>query len=155
MKIAGWIILVTALICGIGSVNASFLPLNGTYYTGDTLFIQGDTNYNTDNSVLLEIYPLSFGPTKKWESSMSGGTSVIIPVISSGDRYEWSANISTEGWAAQNYMARAEVISKDYQETATFTLAEKRSLMNGTMLLPNQTEGTNVKKSVNSSIEIV
>lgn len=110
-----------ALPCG-----AESLHIGGPYSVGDVITIQGETNFNTDNKVLLEIYPASFGPTKKYEPSMSGGISQIIPVIKKGyDSFGWEANVSSTGWNPDQYIVRVEVIGKDYRESSVLILEGK------------------------------
>ncbi|HWQ68310.1 MAG TPA: hypothetical protein VN372_15755 [Methanospirillum sp.] len=90
---------------------------------GDTIFLSGTTTFNTDNQILVELYPASFGPAKKYEPSMNGGGSAIIPVIAGlDDRFGWSLNMSTAGWIPDQYMVSIEVIGKDYREDGILIL---------------------------------
>jgi len=108
--------------------EAESLSAGGPYGVGETITIQGDTNYNTDNKVLVEIYPASFGPSRKYEPSMSGGGTIIVPVVKKeSGLFSWSAKMSTSGWGPDQYMIRTEVIGKDYLETALVTLTDNRS----------------------------
>lgn len=107
------------------AVLAETLITHSPYSTGDTIFIHGYTNFNTENRVLVEVYPSSFGPTSKYEPAMSGGGAMVVPVTRSEDgRYSWSVNMSTAGWNPDQYMVRAEVIGKDYRETAVISVIE-------------------------------
>lgn len=118
------IILIT-LLC-IGGGGAESLVAGGPYESGDQIHIRGDTNYNTDNKVLIEIFPASFGPTAKYESSMIGGGSAVVPVTQNEQGgFEWSATMSSEGWDPDRYMVRVEMIGKDFRETTLFDLEEK------------------------------
>lgn len=90
---------------------------------GDDLVIGGNTNFNTDNSVLVEVWPSSFGPRKKFESTMSGGGSAVVPVTSQGDSvYSWTVTFKTSDWSPDRYMIRAEIIGKDFSDTTMFDL---------------------------------
>jgi hypothetical protein len=114
------------LLCGLLLVTAgvSALPLEtgDTYQIGDTITIRGDTNFNTDNNVLVEIFPASFGPASKYDSSMSGGGAVIVPVTQNETGYTWSAHLNSEGWSPDQYMVRVEVLGKEFRETGIITL---------------------------------
>ena len=115
------------LILFFSPVGAETLSTGGPYTVGDLISIQGSTNFNTDNKVLIEVYPASFGPTKKYDPSMSGGGSAVVPVATKGSGlFTWTANMSSAGWSPDQYMVRAEIIGKDYQETTLITLTENR-----------------------------
>jgi len=119
------ILLITLLCAGGGSADS--LVTGGPYELGDQIQIRGDTNYNTDNKVLVEIFPASFGPTAKYESSMIGGGSAVVPVTQNEKGgFEWSSTMSSAGWDADRYMVRVEVIGKDFRETAFFDLGDMR-----------------------------
>jgi len=130
-------------------VYAESLNTGGPYSVGEQIVISGETNFNTDNNVLVEVYPASFGPTSKFEPTMTGGNSTVVPVVKGGDGlYSWSANMSSATWSPDQYMVRAEVIGKDYIETSIITITEK-SNTNTTM---NQTKGKeNITPQVQSS----
>ena len=111
-----------------------FLPVhaeimvNPAYHAGEEIIISGSTNFNTDNSVLVEVWPASFGPKGKFEPSMEGGGSVIVPVLKMEDsRFQWSAAFDPAGWAPDTYMIRAEIIGKGYIETTTIELVGKKA----------------------------
>jgi len=111
------------------------------YSVGEDLVIGGNTNYNTDNSVLVEVWPSSFGPKGKFESTMPGGGSVVVPVTSQGDSvYSWSAIFTTIDWVPDRYMVRAEIIGKDYADTTMFDLVwpEKETTMGIEPLVEDQ-----------------
>ncbi|PKL60574.1 MAG: hypothetical protein CVV33_01970 [Methanomicrobiales archaeon HGW-Methanomicrobiales-4] len=125
-------------------IGAETLSTGGPYTVGETITIQGETNFNTDNKVLVEIYPSSFGPTSKYEPSMTGGGSMVIPVVMNGSGlFSWTANISSAGWKPEQYMVRVEVIGKDYRETALVSLTENQS--------PEQTLSSPFQGKPNSS----
>jgi len=120
------ILLLLALVL---PASADSLITGGPYTVGDEIIISGDTNYNTDNQILVEVYPASFGPTKKYEPSMTGGNSTIVPVVKGeSGLYSWSANMSSAGWTPDQYMVRTEVIGKNFIETSVITLSEKGTL---------------------------
>ncbi len=134
-------ILIPAILIGLVlvlPVYAESLNTGGPYSVGEQIVISGETNFNTDNRVLVEVYPASFGPTSKYEPTMTGGNSTVVPVVKGEDgSYSWSANMSSATWSPDQYMVRAEVIGKDYIETSIITITEK-SNTNTTM---NQTTG--------------
>lgn len=148
------LILLTLCSILVGTVSAD-IHINSSYDTGDSIVIGGTTNFNTDNSVLIEIWPASFGPKGKYEPSMNGGGSVVVPV-QGGDNlnYHWSSTFDSAGWAADTYMVRAEVIGKDYVETIIFDLVEKSVIKPATQVPTlvqsdnNQTENTPVVTQV-------
>lgn len=107
-------------------LSADSLNIGGPYTIGDQITISGETNFNTDNKVLVEVYPASFGPTKKYDPTMSGGNSTVVPVLKDeAGIYSWSATMNSAGWSPDQYMVRAEVIGKDFIETSIITLIEK------------------------------
>lgn len=109
----------------ITGISIADFTINPEYFTGDAITIQGITNFNTDNSVLIEVWPASFGPKGKYESSMTGGGSLVVPVIQGNDSsYTWNATFNSAEWGPDSYMVRAEIIGKNYAETRTFTLVE-------------------------------
>lgn len=119
------IILLTLITVFISTVSAD-IQVESSYTTGDLIGIAGTTNFNTDNSVLIEIWPASFGPKGKYEPSMAGGGSVVVPVQSRENLdYHWNGSFDSSGWAPDTYMVRAEIIGKGYVETAMFDLMEK------------------------------
>ena len=127
------ILFIGILFCTIPG-GAESLSIGGPYTSGDMITISGETNFNTDNQVLVEVYPASFGPTRKYEPSMTGGGSKVVPVLQTGqDRYNWSANMSSTGWKPDQYMVRVEVIGKDYRETGLLSLTGREAgVENGT-----------------------
>ena len=115
-----FIFLLSTISCG--TADFSFSPI---HTIGDDIVIEGFTNFNADNTVLVEVWPASFGPKGKYESSMTGGGSVMVPVTQGNDSaYKWSAVFESAEWEPGMYMIRAEVIGKDYAETGTFSLSE-------------------------------
>lgn len=138
--------LIITLVLVSFQAGAESLSTGGPYTIGETLSIQGETNFNTDNKVLVEVYPSSFGPTSKFDPSMTGGGSIVVPVVKSGSGvYSWTANISSANWKPDQYMVRVEVIGKDHRETALVTLTEIQS-SGRNLSLPDQRE-SNVSTS--------
>lgn len=119
------IIFLSCLIIGIIPGIYADISIPGVIETGDELCISGSTNYNTDNQVSIEVFPLSFGPTAKYDSAIMGGASGIVPVTGTDGNYQWSANFSTATWSPDEYMVRVEIIGKPYTETTTFSVVEK------------------------------
>lgn len=117
--------IVCLLFCIISPIYAdiSVLPV---YSVGDEIIIGGNTNYNTDNKVLIEIWPASFGPKGKYESSMTGGGSGVVPVVSTNGTYSWNLSFNSAEWMPDSYMVRTEVIGKGYVETVMFDLTEEK-----------------------------
>jgi len=109
------------IIPGIADIS-----VNPVYSIGEEIIIEGFTNFNIDNSVLIEVWPASFGPKAKYQPEMTGGGSVIVPVTSSNNSVNsWGGRFDSSGWSPDNYMVRAEVIGKSYVETTHFELTEK------------------------------
>ena len=125
MKIFYAILTVCLILFSLFLPCTANITQKAIFYTGEEIVVGGYTNYNTDNSVLVEIWPASFGPKNKYDPGMSGGGSVVVPVIEFNEtKYAWSANFSSKNWTPDTYMVRAEVISKNYSETALFNLVE-------------------------------
>ncbi|MCA1915656.1 hypothetical protein [Methanospirillum hungatei] len=119
------ILLLTLITVSISTVYAD-IQVESSYTMGDLIAITGTTNFNTDNSVLIEVWPASFGPKGKYEPSMAGGGSVVVPVQSGENLdYHWNGTFDSSGWAPDTYMVRAEIIGKNYVETRMFDLMEK------------------------------
>lgn len=140
-------------------LNADSLSTGGPYVIGDQITVGGNTNFNTDNKVLVEVYPASFGPTKKYDPTMSGGNSTVVPVVKGENgTYSWSATMNSTGWTPDQYMVRAEVIGKDFIETSIITVSDKtksdpvphNSTVNTSALL-NPDKNSNLKIDTNSS----
>ncbi|HOJ97247.1 MAG TPA: hypothetical protein PK024_10485 [Methanospirillum sp.] len=94
-----------------------------SFIAGEPVVIEGTTNFNTDNSIHIDIWPASFGPKAKYEPSMSGGGSGVVPVKrGNNSEYIWNGTFDSQGWSPDTYMVRAEVIGKGYVETAVFDL---------------------------------
>lgn len=95
------------------------------YTSGETILLSGTTIYNTDNRILINVFPASFGPKSKYEPAMTGGASVIVPVLKGSDGvYFWECNLASAGWVPDMYMVTLEVVGKGYRESAVFTLTE-------------------------------
>ena len=126
LSIAG--IITLAIISVIFFPVHAEIQVNSAYYIGEEIIISGDTNFNTDNSVLIEIWPISFGPKSKYDLFMEGGGSVEVPVLKmENSNYHWIATFDSTDWMPDTYMIRAEIIGKYYIETTTFDLVEKKA----------------------------
>ncbi|WP_373838494.1 hypothetical protein [Methanospirillum sp.] len=126
LSIAG--IITLAIISVIFFPVHAEIQVNSAYYIGEEIIISGDTNFNTDNSVLIEIWPISFGPKSKYDLFMEGGGSVAVPVLKmENSNYHWIATFDSTDWMPDTYMIRAEIIGKGYIETTTFDLVEKKA----------------------------
>lgn len=126
LSIAG--IITLAIISVIFFPAHAEIQVNSAYYIGEEIIISGDTNFNTDNSVLIEIWPISFGPKSKYDLFMEGGGSVAVPVLKmENSNYHWIATFDSTDWMPDTYMIRAEIIGKGYIETTTFDLVEKKA----------------------------
>ena len=123
MKIYGMLTSLCFLLFLTGSFCYADIMVEPAYSVGEDLVIGGNTNFNTDNSVLVEVWPSSFGPKGKFEPTMSGGGSAVVPVTSQGDSvYSWTATFVTAHWVPDRYMIHAEIIGKDYADTTMFDL---------------------------------
>jgi hypothetical protein len=100
------------------------IQVNSSYHIGDEITIHGATNFNTDNSVLIEIWPAEFGPRSKYEPHMNGGGSLVVPIYAVNNaQYGWNGTFNTSGWAQGMYFIRVEVIGKQHAETVVIDLA--------------------------------
>lgn len=123
--VSGLIILTLFSLLSL-SVYADIL-VPPSYIAGEPVVIEGTTNFNTDNSVHIDIWPASFGPIGKYEPSMSGGGAVVVPVKQGNNsEYYWNGTFDSQGWSPDTYMVRAEVIGKGYVETAVFDLVTEQ-----------------------------
>ena len=124
-------LLLLSLLLLAGSGSASLLiPDQGV--TGKNLSISGTTKFNTDNTILVEVFPASFGPESKYNSSMTGGGSVTVPVTKGdSDLYQWNASFQTAGWKPDEYIILVEVIGKNSRESArmNITSGEKDTIV--------------------------
>ena len=119
------IIYLLCLVIVIPTCSIADIIVKPEYQVGEDITISGFTNFNSDNSVLIEIWPASFGPKGKYESSMTGGGARVVPVLKgNGTLYNWNGSFDSSDWGPDSYMVRAEVIGKDSAETVTFTLVE-------------------------------
>jgi hypothetical protein len=124
--------ILTGIICILLSmgvvVGAEPASVGDQFMVGDMITIHGSTNYNSENNILVEVYPASFGPTKKYEPTMTGGGASVVPVISSEQgKNNWSANMTTANWTPDEYIVRIEVIGKNFQENGRFMLTAHNS----------------------------
>ncbi|MBN1167536.1 MAG: hypothetical protein JXA44_10470 [Methanospirillaceae archaeon] len=117
----------------MASASASGLLPPGDHNVSDEITLQGVTNFNTDNQVLIEVYPASFKPARKFDPAIMGGVSGVVPVQKTKDAREntWSFTFDTAGWSPDLYMIRTEVIGKNFIQTETFNLL-KSALSPGT-----------------------
>lgn len=116
------ILLISILIFTI-PIGAESFVTGGPYTIGDAITVSGITNLNTDNRFLVEIFSASFGPTGKYDTSMTGGGSIIVPVNrSENGTFFWNSTFNSTGWEPDQYMIRVEAIGKDYRETGYVNL---------------------------------
>lgn len=122
------LIMIISSLLLIAPGGAETLVTGGPYISGDVINIRGDTNFNTENQVLVEIYPASFGPTSKFDPAMTGGGAAVVPVFQTGTgTFGWTVNMSSTGWNPDEYIVRIEVIGKDFRESGLLTLTEMKS----------------------------
>ncbi len=98
-----------------------FVP-GGTYRKGDMILLGGTTILSPGNHILVEVSPVSFGPTKKGDRSDSSGTSGVVSVApgDADSRNTWAFLIDTRGWEPDEYMVHITGI-----EVPRFTLSSR------------------------------
>ncbi len=120
----GMIIISLIIALLITSVSAFDILPEGDIYANEEITLQGLTNFNEENNILIEIFPASFGPTHKYDPVIMGGTSGIVPVLKTNNTSMniWSFTFSTVGWSPDLYMVRTEVLGKNSIQTETYEL---------------------------------
>ena len=95
---------------------------NGSVCIPETLTINGTTNYNTDNRVMVEISPAEFMPTKKTDPQSFGGAAETVDVLAGTGRNFWTMSVNTTGWQPGMYLVQATIIGKQLIESEFITL---------------------------------
>jgi len=108
-----------------------FIP-GKAYREGDVILLEGTTILSPGNHILIEVSPVSFGPTKKSERRVSFGTSGVVSV-GKGDadsRNTWAFIIDTKGWGPDVYLVQVEGIEvPGYTLSSRFSIREYNSTM--------------------------
>jgi hypothetical protein len=86
------------------------------------ILLGGTTILSPGNHILVEVSPVSFGPTKKGDRSDSSGTSGVVSVApgDADSRNTWAFLIDTRGWEPDEYMVHITGI-----EVPRFTLSSR------------------------------
>lgn len=102
-----------------------FVP-GGIYRKGDMILLGGTTILSPGNHILVEVSPVSFGPTKKGDPSDSFGTSGVVSVApgDADSRNTWAFLIDTRGWEPDEYMVHITGI-----EVPRFTLSSRFTVL--------------------------
>ena len=107
----------------------SFVP-GGAYNEGDVILLEGTTILSPGNHILIEISPVSFGPTKKSERRVSFGTSGVVSVGKgeADSRNTWAFIIDTKGWEPDEYLVQVSGIEvPKFTLSSRFTIREYQS----------------------------
>jgi hypothetical protein len=122
------ILIAAAVLVAIAAVpaggNVAVSP-SGDHYVGDVVTISGNTTFSPGNRMLVEVEPLSFGPTNKSDGREVSGVSGIAEVESRNGVNSWSFQVDTTGFAPGDYLVRVEVLEAGAVETTTFTLYDR------------------------------
>jgi len=96
---------------GPANVALPFLP-GGEFRAGDRILLAGTTNLSPGNHLLVEVIPVSFGPTRKGEQVAVSGSSGVVEVVpgKNGLPNAWSFTIDTRGWVPDEYLVRVQGI---------------------------------------------
>ena len=96
---------------GQANVTLPFLP-GGEFRAGDRMLLAGTTNLSPGNHLLVEVIPVSFGPTRKGEQGAVSGSSCVVEVVAgkNGLPNAWSFTIDTRGWEPDEYLVRVQGI---------------------------------------------
>jgi hypothetical protein len=150
----GTIVAGLILLFLITPISALEILPAGEIYVNDEITVRGLTNYNEENNILVEVFPASFWPTNKYNSTIMGGTSGIVPVlkITNSSMNTWSFTFSTVEWDPDLYMIRTEVLGKKSVQTETFELlaAREKEILKDTIpdrLSRNETDNDGEKQS--------
>jgi hypothetical protein len=95
---------------------------NGIACIPEEITIQGTTNYNTDNRVIVEISPVGFTPASKTEPQEFNGAVATVTVQNGIGTNFWQMSTDTGGWQPGMYLIQASVIGKELIESEFITL---------------------------------
>jgi len=111
-----------AVLCLAGLVSAititdpkSSMTITGQYGTAcipDEITLNGITNYNTDNRVIVEISPAEFAPTSKTTPQNFNGAAATVDVQKGTGMNFWEMSVNTTGWEPGMYLVQATVVGK-------------------------------------------
>jgi hypothetical protein len=83
----------------------------------DVITLNGTTNYNTDNRVIVEISPAEFAPTSKAAPQNFGGAAATVGVWEGTGTNFWVMSVDTTGWEPGMYLVQATVVGKELIES--------------------------------------
>jgi len=106
-------------LCSISPVSA--LHIAGACIP-EKITIQGTTNYNTDNRVIVEISPVDFTPTSKATPQSFGGAVATVQVQVGAMLNYWEMSAHTAGWQPGMYLVQASIVGKEFVESEFITL---------------------------------
>jgi len=78
----------------------------------DVITMNGATNYNTDNRVIIEISPAGFAPTSKTKLQNVNGAAATVAVQQGAGTNFWEMAVNTTGWEPGMYLVQATVVGK-------------------------------------------
>mgnify|MGYP000890617080 FL=1 len=84
----------------------------GVFRAGDRIHLNGTTILSPGNHILVEVTPVSFGPTRKSDPVAVSGSAGVVAVLA-GERglpNTWSYLIDTRGWEPDEYLVKVQGI---------------------------------------------
>jgi|GEM_PF-7096076 len=103
-----------AVLCSASSVSALHIA---DACIPAKISIQGTTNYNTDNRIIVEISPVDFAPTSKTGPQSLGGAAATVEVQEGTGLNYWEMSANTAGWQPGMYLVQASIIGKEFVES--------------------------------------
>ncbi|MDR2856124.1 MAG: hypothetical protein LBV40_08270 [Methanomicrobiales archaeon] len=95
---------------------------DGTTCIPGEITLNGTTNYNTDNRVIVEISPAEFAPTSKTAPQNFSGAAATVDVQEGTGMNFWMMAVNTTGWEPGMYLVQATVVGKGVIESEFITL---------------------------------
>ena len=123
----------------------------GNRIVGDAFTIAGTTNLAVDDDLIVEVTSASFKPTSKEQSGEFTGSSGTVRVVA-GDNYkDWTFDVDTVTWKADEYIVTVESIEASTTQTTTFNLLSDGTVVPTPTPTPDNGGSGNLFPSVPSS----
>ena len=140
-------IVLTLVLCSISSVSAidvvdsknivAVTGPTGTPCIPDEISIQGTTNYNTDNRIIVEISFVGLISENEGAPDRFNGAVETVPVQQGVGVYFWQMSASTSGWDPGMYLIQATVTGKDLIASEFITLERCSDITQTSFSLPS------------------
>jgi len=115
---------------------------NGIACIPEMITIQGTTNYNTDNRVIVEISPVGFpSASKTAPSGFSDAVATVNVQTGIGINF-WKMSANTDGWQPGMYLIQASVVGKELIESEFITLEYCTDITQISFSLPTVSQTT-------------